>query len=145
MLRPDGEEHPLNVAEHFCALVYVNCLGMLVAFAMLPFCHQEWYEARLLQVGMVTSVLFPAWCYKQLLGIGWLRSLLGSLVACLITLTMVVVAVVLMFGLFYGIDAAADFDEGDPLWGTPLGTFFPAAGDRCFHCFKELFLGCGAS
>lgn len=103
--RPDGVERSLNTAEHFYTMVYVSCQSMLISFALLPFCRMEGIEAVALYASLISSVVLPAWCYRQMYGLGWLRCLARSAVAWLLTIMALVVLLILVFGFFYGYDA----------------------------------------
>lgn len=107
LMRPDGEEHSLNTAEHFYVMVYVSCQSMLISFLLLPFSGIANIDTIVLVISLVTSVVLPAWCYRQLFEISWAHSLLKSLMASFITYMTLTILIVLMFGFFYGIDAVS--------------------------------------
>lgn len=103
--RPDGVVRTLNVAEHFYALVYVSCQSMMLSLALLPWAGSDGMTSFSLLADMVAMVLLPAWCYRQLYGMGWIGCLIRSSIACLITLVGLVMLILVVFGFFYGIDA----------------------------------------
>lgn len=105
VVRPDGVARNLNVAEHFYVLVYVSCQSMMLSFVLLPLGELDGMNGFSLMVDMMATVLLPAWCYRQLYGMGWIGCLLRSAAACFITLVGLVVLILVAFGFFYGIDA----------------------------------------
>lgn len=97
----------LNLAEHFCALLYCACLEFCLS---LLFRGIEAIGLRLSLFAFLDYLLYiliPVFVYKQMLGIGWWSSLWRSFIAIILTWTAVALLVILTFGIFYGVDAIA--------------------------------------
>lgn len=103
--RPDGVAHSLNTAEHFYVMVYVSCQAMLLSFLMFPFHHAAKFEAYSLLIDLFATILLPAWSYRQIYEIGWLRSVAVSLTAFAVTIVALICFLLLAFGLFYGYES----------------------------------------
>lgn len=102
--RNDGTSSPLNLAEHFYTLVYISCIQMLVSIVMVPFALIDGATSLLQLIGLLLEVV-NIWVYKQLLGIGWIKSTLLVLAALAIMWVVVALVTALVFGIVYGIDA----------------------------------------
>lgn len=105
--RPDGSVRSLNTAEHFYTMVYVSCQSMFLSFLLLPFSGMPGADAAALYISFAAGVLLPAWCYRQIFELRWVRSLVISLAASILTYIFLAGLVIFAFGLFYGYDAIA--------------------------------------
>lgn len=101
IIRPAGDEAPLNMAEHFCVLVYISCQNMLLSLLTLPVHNVMWLKSL---VNFI-CILLPVVMYRQIYKISWLSSLLRCLLSWLMVIATIAVVVILTFGLFYGFDA----------------------------------------
>lgn len=99
----DGSEDSLNLAEHFNTLVYLACQGMVISYIYLPFRSIIHLNAGFVY-NLALTVFLHTWCYKQLLGISWGKSLWRILVAGILMVTVLILLLILMFGIFYGLD-----------------------------------------
>lgn len=95
----------LNLAEHFCALVYAACLDFTLSVVL------KLAEAAGMSHPTATSIdnllfmLIPIVVYKQLYGVSWWSALWRGFVAIMLTLTALALLIILVFGITYGIDA----------------------------------------
>ncbi len=103
--REDAFTKKLNIAEHFFALVYINCLLLIPAFPLLWISPDS--DARTLanNIDLLLGILVPIWAYRQLYDISWIRSFLTTSIAMIASAALAVVIMILAFGIFYGIDA----------------------------------------
>lgn len=105
--RPDGSQSRLNVAEHFCALVYVACVEF--AFSMVL----KLAESMGVSHNLISSIdglqflIVPILLYRQMLEISWWSSVWRSISALILTLAGLIFWVIFAFGMFYGIDAVS--------------------------------------
>lgn len=97
-----GSEASLNMAEHFCVLVYISCQNMMLSLLTLPV-HNVMWVSNLVNI---IFLLLPVIMYKQLYQINFFSSLWRCLLSWILAVTMIAIAVILGFGLFYGFDAA---------------------------------------
>lgn len=104
--REDAYTKKLNIAEHFFALVFLNCALMIFAFPSLCIGLDSSYKTLADNIELLLAVFFPIWGYRQLYNISWIRSTLLTVTAMLITAVLVVFVVALTFGIFYGIEEA---------------------------------------
>lgn len=103
--REDAYTEKLNIAEHFFTLVFTNCLLMIISFPGLAISKDSSYWTIGQNIGLCISIFVPMWVYRQLYNISWLRSILLTSTAMLLTLALTVSSILLVFGIFYGIDA----------------------------------------
>lgn len=95
----------LNIAEHFCALVYAACLDFTLSVIL------KLAETIGMSHPIATSLdnllflLVPVVVYRQLYGVSWWSALWRGLLAIILTLTALALLVILIFGITYGIDA----------------------------------------
>lgn len=103
--RKDAYTEKLNIAEHFFALVFVNCLLLIVAFPSLCISLDSSLKMLYDKFEFILGFFVPIWAYRQLYDISWIRSILLSLIAIISSIALTVFIVILTFGIFYGIDA----------------------------------------
>lgn len=96
-----GSAAPLNMAEHFCALVFISCQNMLISLVTLPVNDVLWVR----DLTNFAYFLLPVIMYRQIYKIGWLSSLWRCLLSWIMVVASIAAVVILMFGLFYGFDA----------------------------------------
>lgn len=101
IVRPEGTPAALNMAEHFCALVYISCLNMLLSLVILPVHNVLWIR----NITDIVCLLFPVFMYRQIYQIGWLSCIWRCLLSWVMVVIAISVIVILGFGLFYGFDA----------------------------------------
>ncbi len=104
--RENAYTEKLNIAEHFFALVFMNCLLLIISFPALTISDDSSYRILVQNIDLCISVFVPIWAYRQLYDISWLRSILLTSTAMLLSLILGVSIIILTFGVFYGIDAA---------------------------------------
>lgn len=105
--RPDGSCSTLNIAEHFYALVYLNCQIMIFSYICLVLGKIDTLTECVRNIDFWLVVLLPIWLYRQLYDISWVKSILLTLVALLAAILLLCLVLILGFGIFYGIDAVA--------------------------------------
>ena len=96
----DGTTDSLNIAEHFCTLVYLSCQTMILSFVYLisrQIFHHEPYES----LSLLLAIFLHSWCYKQLLGISWAKSVRKVVVAGSLTIIAILTFLLLVFMIFY--------------------------------------------
>lgn len=95
----------LNLAEHFCALVYAACLDFTLSVIL------KLAETLGMSHPIATSLdnllflLVPLVVYKQLYGVNWWSAIWRGFFAITLTLIALALLVILIFGITYGIDA----------------------------------------
>jgi len=89
LLRPDGQELPLNTAEHFFALFYLACIGIMLAFVSLPLNFIPGFTERLNLILAIMPTVVGCYLYRQLLNLSWARSIWLNLLASLLTLAVI--------------------------------------------------------
>lgn len=99
--RHTGSAAPLNMAEHFCALVYISCQNMLISLVTLPVNDVMW----VINIVNIVWLMLPVIMYRQIYKIGWLSSLWRCLLSWIMVIAGIAAMVILTFGLFYGFDA----------------------------------------
>lgn len=99
--RHDGSRLRLNMAEHFCALVYISCQNMLLALILLPLHDILWLR----NIADIIFLILPIVMYRQIYQLSWFSSFWRCLLAWLMMIVAISLTVILTFGLFYGYDA----------------------------------------
>jgi len=89
LLRPDGQELPLNTAEHFFSLFYLACIGIMLAFVSLPLNFIPGVTERLNIVLAILPTVIGFYMYRQLLNLSWGRSIWLNLIASLLTIALI--------------------------------------------------------
>lgn len=103
LARPDGTLSGLNVAEHFFTLVYVSCQTLIVSLAFMPFQSIGSLSKGFNILENLLCGLLGVWTFRQLYGLKWLKSLWLNFVAFTLSLALLVVAIILYFGIAYGV------------------------------------------
>lgn len=106
ILRPDGSMQPLNIAEHFFALMYQTCFNMLLAFSVLPFSLIQGSEQWTAKICFVLPTIYCVILYKQILSISWLKSLTLNILSLILGIFFSFSIIALSFGILYGYDYA---------------------------------------
>ena len=83
--RPDGSSLPLNLTEQFYTQMFRSCIGMIVSIALLPVCLIDGTDKAVGVVYQIVVICYYIVIYKQLLGIGWIKSALLNLFAFFLT------------------------------------------------------------
>lgn len=103
--RPEGTPEPLNVAEHFFALIYQTCFNLILAFLLIPFSGFEDGKTWLARICFVMPTIYCIILYRQLLSISWRKSIRLNLQAIVLSLCMNAALILFIFGILYGIDS----------------------------------------
>lgn len=90
----------LNLAEHFCALVYTACLYFTLSFVLKLAQYAGLSNPAASNLDILLYVLMPIVVYKQLYKAGWWTAIWRCLLAMLLALAILIS----VFGLTYGID-----------------------------------------
>ena len=96
LLRPDGTRHPLNLTEHFYTLMYSACIDKIVGTAVLPLYLIPEAEPVARMIYEFISMPYTVIMYKQLLGIGWFKSVLINLVAISLTYLLTILLFIIL-------------------------------------------------
>lgn len=95
----------LNLAEHFCALVYAACIDFTLSVA-LKLAETAWMShPTAVTIDDLLFLLIPVVVYRQLYEVSWWSALWRGVLAVILTLTALALLVILTFGFAYGIDA----------------------------------------
>lgn len=95
----------LNLAEHFCALVYAACLDFTLSVILKLAEAIGMNHPIAVSLDNLLFLLVPVLVYKQLYGVSWWSALWRGFLAITMTLTALALLVILIFGITYGIDA----------------------------------------
>lgn len=101
----DSASIKLNLAEHFCALIYAACLDFTLSVVLRLAEAVGMSHPAIQTASDLLFLLIPVVVYKQLYKMNWWPALWRGFVAIMLTLTILAVLVILIFGITYGIDA----------------------------------------
>lgn len=96
ILRPDGAMLPLNLTEQFYTQMFFSCLQMMVSIILLPVCLIKGTDEIEENIYQTVSLVYVVVIYKQLLGIGWVKSALRSILALVLTMMLLIVLIILV-------------------------------------------------
>lgn len=102
--RPDGSNVPLNIAEHFYVLTFMSCQQFVFSLLVMPLSGIESLQWAMLVVALLSQMAFPTWMYTQMYEHHKVRHLLMTIMAFMLSMILICVALILCFGVFYGID-----------------------------------------
>lgn len=105
IVRPDGVALPLNLTEQFYTQMFLACIGMILSIVMLPLCLTGISEDTLRGFYCVIAFIYSVVIFKQLLGIGWLKSALKNVLGIFFTF-------IIAFGLIFIVMVTAGVIEG---------------------------------
>ena len=94
ILRPDGAMQPLNLTEQFYTQMFFSCLQMMISIILLPVCLINGTEDAVQTIYQVAGLVYVVVIYKQLLGIGWLKSALLNVLAIILAILFVFVLII---------------------------------------------------
>ena len=106
LLRSDGKMLPLNTTEQFYTQLYESCINMIITIILLPFCLISIIESQTKLVYEILSVMVSVILYKQLLGIGWVKSIILNIIAIAIAFAIFIILLILVVGGSAGIEEA---------------------------------------
>ena len=104
--RPDGAMLPLNLTEQFYTQMFHSCLQMMISIILLPFCLIEGAKDTVQNVYQITGLVYVVIIYKQLLGIGWVKSTLHNIWAIILTMLLLLVLIIMVLIVAVVIDVA---------------------------------------
>lgn len=93
--RQDGAMLSLNRTEQFYAQMFLSCQHILISIFLLPVCLFSGGENIAQTIYKMVASAYIIFAYKQLLGIGWIKSLLLNVLATALTLFLLIVLLVL--------------------------------------------------
>lgn len=96
LLRPDGQELPLNASEHFFALFYLACICIMFAFLSLPLNFIPGFTQPLNVILAILPTVIGFYMYRQLLNLSWTRSIWLNLLASFLTLVLIALCLFLL-------------------------------------------------
>lgn len=102
--RLDGTKEPLNLAEHFFALVYSGCINMLLSFFAIPFHFIPNSHQFISIVLYIVPNLICMSMYSQICSIKWLKSAWLNIIASVVSIVLVILVLLFCFGFVYGIE-----------------------------------------
>ena len=94
--RPDGAMLPLNLTEQFYTQMFLSCLHTMISIILLPVCLIGGTEDFVEDAYQVAASVYVVVMYKQLLGIGWLKSILLNLLAIILTILLGLVLIIMV-------------------------------------------------
>ena len=104
MERLDGTKEPLNLAEHFFALVYIACINMILAFFALPFLFIPDSVNFIRALFFILPNLVCISMYSEIYRIKWWKSAWINVIAILTGTIAIMLAILFCFGLVVGIE-----------------------------------------
>ena len=104
--RPDGAMLPLNLTEQFYTRMFLSCLNMLISIILLPVCLIDGAYDTVQDGYQVVAIAYVVVAYKQLLGIGWMKSILLNLLAIMLTIVLTFALIILVLVVAVVIDVA---------------------------------------
>lgn len=99
----DSPALKLNVAEHFCVLVYLSCQNLLLNFLIFPLRLSSALIPVCDKLDIILTLLFAVMTYCQLYGMSIWKSTVRNVAAMSLSLLLIVILLILYMGLFYGI------------------------------------------
>lgn len=102
--RQDGLLLSLNLTEHFYVLMYHACLLIILSIIMMPLYLINGSETVVSIVSQILAPFYLILIYKQMLRIGWLKSIGLSVLSWLLTFMILIVWIVAVAGLAYFVD-----------------------------------------
>lgn len=100
--RQDGRWLSLNFSEQFCTQIYHSCIVMIYSVAMLPLCLINGSDDVVRIVFHVVTTAYVVVLYRQLLGIGWWKSIVLNILASVLSIVLLASALGI-FGIIGGL------------------------------------------
>ena len=97
--RQDGMLLSLNLTEQFFVLMYHACLLKIVSTIMMPLYFIKGSETIISVVYQILAIFYLLLIYKQMLRIGWLKSMGLNALSFLLTFMLLLVFIVALTGL----------------------------------------------
>lgn len=94
--RPDGAMQPLNLTEQFYTQMFLSCLNTMISIILLPVCLISGTEGFVEKAYHITATAYVVVMYKQLLGIGWVKSILLNFLAIILAVLLGLVLIVIV-------------------------------------------------
>ena len=104
--RPDGAMLPLNRTEQFYTQMFHSCLKMMISIILLPVCLINGMDKIVLNIYQIAAFVYVVIMYKQLLGIGWMKSVLLNILATLLTIMLLVLLIIVILIVVMMMEAA---------------------------------------
>ena len=104
--RPDGAMQPLNLTEQFYTQMFHSCLQMMISIILLPVCLIEGAKDIVQDVYQIAGFIYIVVIYKQLLGIGWVKSALRNILAIVLTIMFLLMLIIMVLIVAVAIDVA---------------------------------------
>ena len=104
--RQDGAMLPLNLTEQFYTQMFHSCLKMMVSIVLLPVCLINGMAEIVPNIYHVAAFVYVVIMYKQLLGIGWMKSALLNILAIALSLILLILLTLLILIVVVAIETA---------------------------------------
>lgn len=104
LVRLEGDALPLNITEHFIALVYQSCFNMILALMLLPLGTFEEGVTLSARICFVMPTIYCIILYKQMLQLSWTISIWMNIKALFLSFCINISLLLLMIGILYGFD-----------------------------------------
>lgn len=106
ILRPDGAMQPLNLTEQFYTQMFHSCLKMMISIILLPVCLIKGAEDIVSYIYQIVAFVYIVIVYKQLLGIGWMKSTWLNILTMVLTMLLLAVLVAVLLFIALAIEDA---------------------------------------
>ncbi|MBQ0022990.1 MAG: hypothetical protein KBT29_07100 [Prevotellaceae bacterium] len=104
--RYDGSKSPMNMAEHFHALVYHSSQSVLLSFFFMAVESLVPNPSSLASLEGAIRVLVFVWLYRQLFEISWLRAFFLTLGSLFLAMVCIILASIFVISIFNAFDGA---------------------------------------
>ena len=94
--RLDGAMLPLNLTEQFYTQMFLSCLHTMISIILLPVCLISGTEDIVEDAYQIATSVYVVVMYKQLLGIGWLKSILLNFLAIIQAVLLLLVLIIMV-------------------------------------------------
>ena len=94
--RPDGQQLPLNLTEQFYTQMYHSCISLFFSVAMLPLCLIKSLDVITSVIYQIVTIAYVVIFYRQLMTIGWWKSIVLNAISLLLTIILFIVSLMLI-------------------------------------------------
>ena len=94
--RPDGQQLALSLTEQFYTQMYHSCISLFFSVAMLPLALIKSLDAISGTVFQIVTLVYLVILYRQLMNIGWWKSIVLNAISLLLTIFLFISSLVLI-------------------------------------------------
>ena len=95
-ITPDGQQLPLNLTEQFYTQMYHSCISLFFSVAMLPLCLIKSLDVITSVIYQIVTIAYVVIFYRQLMTIGWWKSIVLNAISLLLTIILFIVSLMLI-------------------------------------------------